>query len=239
MKTFPIIQHLLSTLVIILCITVWGLACIPGAALMLHLFELTADYDLLSRAVVLGLGGGASYFLWGVTTFLVVGTFGVIVRPRPPQARVPLKSMLTIRWAFLSLLHRLAKPFLAMVIPSWLANLYYRSMGCSIGGGVQINSPELNDCFMVSIGDETVIGGNAAINGHVVERGELVLAPVSIGNGCVVGARSPIMPGCVLGDGAVLAGHAVLTKYTEIPAGEVWGGVPARMIRDASGNRPE
>lgn len=237
MKNFAFVQNLLSTLVILFCVLVWGMAAIPGAAILLFLVDLSADYSLLSQAVVLGLGGGLAYLSWGLSTFTIIGLFSTVIRPRLPEARVPLKSMLTVRWAFLALLHRLAKPFLNMVIPSWLANAYYRSMGCSIGRGVQINSPELNDSFMVTIGDDTVIGGNAAINGHVVELDELVLAPVKIGRGCVVGAKSLVMPGCVIGDGAVLAGHAVLTKYSEIPAGEVWGGVPAVCIRKADGSK--
>ncbi|MBC8437727.1 MAG: hypothetical protein H8D82_00480 [Euryarchaeota archaeon] len=239
MENFAFVQHLLSTLVISLFVIIWGLAAVPGMALMIFLFELSQGYTLWSQALVLGLGGGASYLLWGLTNFLIIGAIGTLIRPRLPDARVPLKSMLTVRWAFLSLLHRLAQPFLKQVIPSWIANAYYSSMGCNISSGVQINTSELNDCFMVSIGKDTVIGGKAAINGHVVEKDELVLAPVTIGSGCVIGASSLILPGCKIGDGAVLAGKAVLPKYTEIPAGEIWGGVPAKCIRLADGSKPQ
>ena len=239
MRNFAFVQNLLSTLVITLCLAIWGLAAAPGAALLIHVYELTAADQLWVRALWLGLSGGGAYLLWGLSTHLIVGTFGIILRPRLPEARVPLKSALTVRWAFLSLLHRLATPFLNQTVPSWEANTYFRAMGCTIGSGVQITSSSINDCFMVTIGDDTVIGGEAIINGHVVERGELVLAPVKIGKGCVVGARSTILPGCVMGDESVLAGHAVLTKWTEIPAGEVWGGVPAKCIIRADGSRPE
>lgn len=239
MKNFAFVQHLLSTLAIVMCITIWGLAAAPGAAFLLYLVEDTASLELWIRAIILGLGGGVAYLLWGISTFLIIGSFGIIVRPRLPDARVPLKSAITIRWAFFSLLHRLAKPFLAQVIPSWIANVYYSMMGCKIGSGAQLNSTNVNDCFMVSIGEETIIGGSAEINGHIVEKDELVLSPIIIGKGCVIGANSLIMPGCVIGDGAILAGNAVLTKYSEIPAGEIWGGVPAQCIRLADGSKPE
>ena len=38
-----------------------------------------------------------------------------------------------------------------------------------------------------------------------------------------------MLQGVTIGDGAVVAAGAVVTK--DIPAGEVWGGVPAKFIR--------
>ena len=58
----------------------------------------------------------------------------------------------------------------------------------------------------------------------------LVTARVKIGKRVTVGLRSVVMPGCEIGDGAILAANAVLKKGTIIGPGEVWGGVPARRI---------
>ena len=41
---------------------------------------------------------------------------------------------------------------------------------------------------------------------------------------------SVIMPGCVIGDDAVLAANTVLQKGAIIVPGEIWGGIPARKI---------
>ena len=38
-----------------------------------------------------------------------------------------------------------------------------------------------------------------------------------------------ILPGVTIGEGAVVAGGAVVTK--DIPSFEIWGGVPAKKIR--------
>ena len=114
---------------------------------------------------------------------------------------------------------------------AFLANLYYRMMGAKIGRGAQLNSMMINDASMVTIGDNVVVGGNATINAHVVESGEIVLAPVRIGNGALIGGDSIVQPGCTIGNGAVVASRAVVPKWTEIPAGEVWGGIPARFIK--------
>ena len=48
---------------------------------------------------------------------------------------------------------------------------------------------------------------------------------------CLVGLGAQINPGCEVGDGAVIASRAIVPKYTIVPAGEVWGGIPAKLIK--------
>ena len=156
---------------------------------------------------------------------------GGLFRIRKEEGRYSLRSFITIQWAFSLVSHRVAQIFLGLVVPSFLANLYYRMMGAKIGRGVQLNSMMINDASMVTIGDNVVVGGNATINAHLVESGEIVLAPVSIGDGALIGGGSIVQPGCTIGDGAVVATRAVVPKWTEIPSGEVWGGIPARFIK--------
>jgi acetyltransferase-like isoleucine patch superfamily enzyme len=56
------------------------------------------------------------------------------------------------------------------------------------------------------------------------------IAPIRIGRDVIVGVNSVILKGVEIGDGAVVAAGSVVTK--SIPTNEIWGGNPARKIRD-------
>ena len=134
--------------------------------------------------------------------------------------------------------HRVALLFLSTIVPSMFSTLYYKLMGLNMGKGVIINSSRINDAPMITLGDGVVVGGDATINGHLVEMNELVLAPVYIGRGSLIGGGSVIQPGCKIGANAIIASRAVVPKWTEIPDGETWGGIPAKCIRRADGSKP-
>ena len=51
---------------------------------------------------------------------------------------------------------------------------------------------------------------------------------VRLMDGCDIGCNSTILPGVCIGEGAIIAAGAVVN--TDVPAFEVWGGVPAKKI---------
>lgn len=57
-----------------------------------------------------------------------------------------------------------------------------------------------------------------------------VSAPVSIGHHCWISARVIVLPGVTIGDGAVVAAGAVVTK--DVPPWTLVGGNPARVLRE-------
>lgn len=58
----------------------------------------------------------------------------------------------------------------------------------------------------------------------------LTYEPIVIGNGVWIGAEAIICPGVTIGDGAVIAAGAVVTK--DVPAWAVVGGNPAKFIKE-------
>jgi len=69
------------------------------------------------------------------------------------------------------------------------------------------------------IGNEVSIGHNAIIHGCTIEDQVLI------------GMGSIIMDHCHIGKHSVIGAGAVLPKNTKIPAGSVYGGVPAKLIK--------
>ncbi|MDE6274401.1 MAG: sugar O-acetyltransferase [Clostridiales bacterium] len=111
----------------------------------------------------------------------------------------------------------------------------------TVGKNVFINS---GCCFQdqggIKIGDNVLIGQQvvlATLNHDLPpkERANMSPAPIKIGNDVWIGAHATVLPGVTVGDGAVIAAGAVVTK--DVPANTVVGGVPAKIIKTIEENQ--
>ena len=112
--------------------------------------------------------------------------------------------------------------------------------GCLIGTGVTID----NDCHVGDhcslqtgvyiptgsrIGDRCFLGPNATLtNDRTPLRTDYRLEGVTLANDVTVGANATLMPGISVGEGAFIAGGAVVTR--DVPAWKMAVGVPARIV---------
>ena len=229
---WKIAQNVLTTIVVLYTGIHWGIACIPGAILVLYTFDITNDIILFHRAIYLSISLGLAYVIWMLTTIFFTSILGFIFKPSIGNVRVPFLSLTTVRWAFHNILDRLAKPCVHHMVPSWITDYYYRAMGCKIGKNCYISSDRINDPYLVTIGNNSTIGSKVIITPHIAEKNEIVFSPVIIGDNCLIGLGAQINPGCNIGDGAVIASRAIVPKYTNVPPGEVWAGIPAKKIKD-------
>ena len=90
----------------------------------------------------------------------------------------------------------------------------------------------------MTLGDHVVIGKNANIVGHVMVRGHLRLGRIRIHYDVTVGVGVVVMPDVEIGEGSVVAANAVVAPGTRIPAGELWGGLPATKIKTIEAPQP-
>ncbi|WP_203288418.1 DapH/DapD/GlmU-related protein [Metabacillus sp. cB07] len=104
-----------------------------------------------------------------------------------------------------------------------------------VGRNVFINSGcRFQDQGGIIIGDGALIGHNvvlATLN-HDIDPGKrstLHPAPITIGISVWIGANATILPGVTIGDGAIIAAGAVVTK--DVPPNVIAGSVPAKMIK--------
>jgi len=91
----------------------------------------------------------------------------------------------------------------------------------------------------LTIGNDVMMGPDVMIftSNHETSRidtpmrlqGSAKIKPVTIGDDVWIGARVIILPGVTIGQGAILAANAVVTK--DVPEYAVVGGNPAKLIK--------
>jgi len=117
---------------------------------------------------------------------------------------------------------------------SFMTNTFFRLVGCRMGRGVKLNSFQLNDAYLLTIGDGVVIGGQADVSCHLYENGYLVLLPISIGAGTVIGAHCYISPGVSIGRNCLVGLGCYIRQGRRIPDGAkltTVAGVPLRIAQ--------
>ncbi|MBO9129930.1 acyltransferase [Bacillus sp. 165] len=80
----------------------------------------------------------------------------------------------------------------------------------------------------IKVGRNTVIGYNTTILAHEYLITEYRLGAVIIGDEVMIGANSTILPGVVIGDGAIVSAGTLVHK--DVPAGAFVGGNPMQII---------
>ncbi|MFC0626334.1 DapH/DapD/GlmU-related protein [Kribbella deserti] len=92
-----------------------------------------------------------------------------------------------------------------------------------------------NDFGGIEIGDDVMLGPSVSLisSGHPVSPAErrsgITAAPIRIGRNVWIGASAIILQGVTVGDDAVVAAGAVVTR--DVPPATLVGGSPARVIR--------
>ena len=109
-----------------------------------------------------------------------------------------------------------------------------------IGKNVFINACcRFQDQGGIEIGDGSLIGHNTTIatlnhDFNPAKRQNLTPSPVKIGKNVWIGSDCTILPGVIIGDGAIIGAGSVVTK--SVPANAIAVGNPARVIKELEVN---
>ena len=143
-----------------------------------------------------------------------------------------------------------------------IRNFIWRFVGLKLGSkstlhtGVRVFDPR-----GITIGEGTIVGYASFLDGraklrignHTDIASEVMIynqehdlsaadfhavdGPVAIGDYVFIGPRAIILPGVTIGDRAVIAAGAVVTK--DVEAGKIVGGVPAKVISERKLKNPK
>lgn len=126
-------------------------------------------------------------------------------------------------------------------IPSSLRLNFYRLMGVKIGKGCFVGLDCMLDSSfpeLITFEDDVVISFRVMIICHDDAKGlsgtsgskdDCTVSAVTLRKDCYIGAGAIILPGVEIGEGAVVAAGAVVSK--DVPPFTLVGGVPAKVIK--------
>ena len=102
----------------------------------------------------------------------------------------------------------------------------------SMGSGFLNNNAKISCFEKITIGEDVKISEEVIIrdsdNHAIIKDGYQKTKPIIIGNHVWIGLRSTILKGVTIGDGAVIAAGAVVTK--DVPPKALVAGIPAKII---------
>jgi acetyltransferase-like isoleucine patch superfamily enzyme len=125
----------------------------------------------------------------------------------------------------------------------WMLPPFYTDFGKNIrvGKNVFINhSCEFMDRGGITLEDNVLIGPkvNLITINHPVEparRRSTFCAPIVIRRNAWIGVGASVMPGVTIGENAIVAANAVVTK--DVAANTIVGGIPAKLIKTVEEER--
>jgi len=103
-----------------------------------------------------------------------------------------------------------------------------------IGGGFCNSNVKIRCTNSITIGNDVAISHDVTImdsDAHNIHYdGYQMTKPITIGNNVWIGSRAIILKGVKIGDGAVIAAGAVVSK--DVPANSIVAGSPAKVIKE-------
>ncbi|KYK33138.1 MAG: hypothetical protein AYK22_01120 [Thermoplasmatales archaeon SG8-52-3] len=171
-----------------------------------------------------------------ITIFFQVLISGIFIhvfnfKYKPGVYNYSINEKMAFKWIVVCALYTPVRKILE-VFSLGIKNTYYRYLGMKIGDNCLVGGVIKDPC-LTEFGKNITMGEYAIIYGHIhnYEKGTITMDTVKIGNNCIIGAGSIIMPGAILEDDVKLAAGAVVAKGQILKKGKIYGGIPAKEIK--------
>ncbi|MGJ7511826.1 Pls/PosA family non-ribosomal peptide synthetase [Variovorax sp. GT1P44] len=167
--------------------------------------------------------------IFGLSTFVFVALFKWIFLRRYRPLAVPMWTpFVWLSEAATNLYEGIAVPNFMHYLRGtpWLP-IAFNLLGAHIGRGVYLDTTDLTEFDCVHIGDYSELNAQSCPQTHLFEDRVMKIHHVNIGKQVTVGARSIMLYGATVNDGAQLGPLTLVMKGESIPAASRWSGNPA------------
>ncbi|CAN4114036.1 unnamed protein product [Withania somnifera] len=141
-------------------------------------------------------------------TCICIATLGnLVLQPNYSlNPEVSIWSLDFVKWWALYKAQEISSKIMAVHLRGTVFLKYwFQVFGARIGSSVILDTVDISDPALVSIGDGAVIAEGALVQGHEVKNGILSFLPVRIGKNCSINAYAVLQKGTVLGEGTEVA----------------------------------
>lgn len=203
--------------------TILCLSLLPIASFGNELTEsMLGDYHIILDTLLFLL----LYGLWSVIMLRIM----IIIKPFKP-GNYPMDDVIFTYWKLFTVIYEFGRgallPFTTVFAKPLVAKLFGATIGNDIALGGHLVDPQL-----IEIGEEAIIGHDSVITAHTINSGFITLKPVYIGAKSTIGVHAVLMSGVIVGEGAIITAGSIVPPDTQIPPNELWGGMPAKKIKD-------
>lgn len=168
-----------------------------------------------------------------ISEILISGFFIWLFRIRydPGVFAYSFKQSNAFKWILICSLYTPFRKLMEIIPVGGVKNIYYKMLGMKIGENTLVGGVIKDPC-VTSFGKNTTMGEYALIYGHITnyQKGTITIKRTRIGDNCVIGAGSILMPGVTVEDDVIVAAGAVVTQDQVLKKGNVYAGIPAKKI---------
>jgi acetyltransferase-like isoleucine patch superfamily enzyme len=230
-KTSGRISGFLKAIIIPLIIFSMGFLPLVLYIKIIFLFiQFDEIWHLFLLPIFIYFGIAVTLFYQVIISGIFVHVFNIKYKPGTYEYRINERN--SLRWILVCSLYTPLRKLIEIIPIGGLKNTYYRFLGMKIGNNTLVGGVIKDPC-VTEFGNNVTMGEYAIIYGHIhnYKKGTLTIDRVKVGNNCVIGAGSIIMPGAVLEDDVSLAAGAVVVKGQMLKKGKIYAGIPAKEIK--------
>jgi len=170
--------------------------------------------------------------LVGLPCFLIIVFLKWVLIGRYKVLQTPMWTSKVWRTeAITAIYEALSVPFFLEYLKGtlWLP-LALRLLGVKAGKRVWLNTTDITEFDLVSIGDDAALNEDSGPQTHLFEDRVMKIGSVEIGERASVGARTVVLYESEVGNETVLEPLSLVMKGENLPSGSRWGGSPVRPV---------